>query len=168
MNQPGLIYSIVSDNINHHWTVPPGATIRSGQGTNSIVVDWGSLPGLVSVNSFNDCGVSQYRAVEVSLRDGIAITGSGHTDIKVIDKTGASLFPNPAINNVAVRFNSTNQMSYTIELQNMNGSILMQKNMIATTGLNSFNIDISRYASGMYLVNIKNAERNIRLMLTKE
>ena len=167
-NQHGLVYSIANDNISHHWLVPQDATIRSGQGTNSIVVDWGSLPGLVSVNSYNDCGALPYKEVEVSLRGGIAATGPGNTNIKVIDKTGASLFPNPAANNVTVRFNSINQMNYTIELQAMNGAILMQKNIIATRGSNSFNIDVSRYASGIYLINIKNADGNTRLKLTRE
>jgi len=50
----------------------------------------------------------------------------------------------------------------------MNGAILMQKNIIATRGSNSFNIDVSRYASGIYLINIKNADGNTRLKLTKE
>ena len=50
----------------------------------------------------------------------------------------------------------------------MSGAILMQKNVIAAKGMNSLNLDISNYAAGIYLINIKNGERKISLKLTKE
>lgn len=49
-NQTGVTFSIqnVAD-ATFSWSVPPDATIVSGQGTNTIVVNWGSTPGDVSV-----------------------------------------------------------------------------------------------------------------------
>jgi hypothetical protein len=43
----------------YNWTVPAGATLLSGQGTNSIYVDWGtSTGGNLQVTAQNGCGVS--------------------------------------------------------------------------------------------------------------
>lgn len=39
----------------YNWTVPPGATVTSGQGTNSILVTFGNTAGNVSVNVSNVC-----------------------------------------------------------------------------------------------------------------
>ncbi len=39
-----------------NWTVPDGATITEGQGTNSITVNWGEAAGAVSVEISGDCG----------------------------------------------------------------------------------------------------------------
>ncbi|HBI81649.1 MAG TPA: glycoside hydrolase family 1, partial [Bacteroidales bacterium] len=49
-NQTGITFSIqnVTD-ATFTWSVPADATIINGQGTNSIVVNWGSTPGDVTV-----------------------------------------------------------------------------------------------------------------------
>src|ERR1035437_5615271 len=49
-NATNVTYSIVnSAGSTYTWTVPPGATIVSGQGTNSIVVNFGTSSGNVTV-----------------------------------------------------------------------------------------------------------------------
>lgn len=42
------------------WSVPEGATITSGQGSNEITVDFGATGGDVSVEVANDCGMDSY------------------------------------------------------------------------------------------------------------
>lgn len=49
------------------WTVPAGATLNSGQGTNSISVTFSSFSsGNISVNATNNCGVSKDRDLSLS------------------------------------------------------------------------------------------------------
>ncbi|MBS1634376.1 MAG: PHB depolymerase family esterase [Bacteroidetes bacterium] len=49
--QNGVSYSVpLHSGSTYTWTVPAGATIVSGQGTNSIVVNFGNTPGQVSVS----------------------------------------------------------------------------------------------------------------------
>jgi beta-glucanase (GH16 family) len=49
-NQTNVAFSIQNiTDATFEWTVPSDATIVSGQGTNSIVVNWGTTPGSVSV-----------------------------------------------------------------------------------------------------------------------
>ncbi len=59
-NSTSLTYSVpvVSDVISYNWTVPAGATIVSGSGTSSIVVNMGSTSGNITVTAVNACGSS--------------------------------------------------------------------------------------------------------------
>ncbi len=53
----GQIYSVQSNiGSTYNWTVPAGAVITSGGGTNSIVVDFGSTNGIISVQEQNASG----------------------------------------------------------------------------------------------------------------
>ena len=54
--------------INYNWTVPAGATINSGQGTNSISVTWNTTPGgNVCVDWTNNCGTSPQTCTTVTV-----------------------------------------------------------------------------------------------------
>jgi xyloglucan-specific exo-beta-1,4-glucanase len=56
-NSVGVIYSIPSDSgSTFNWSVPPGATIVSGQGTDSITVNFGNNGGTVQVTETNSFG----------------------------------------------------------------------------------------------------------------
>lgn len=64
----GIIYSVpAAAGMNYNWTIPAGATIVSGQGTNSIIVDFPctSLSGYITVTANNNCGVSAVRKLHV-------------------------------------------------------------------------------------------------------
>ena len=79
---PSVIYTVGMDtNVQtYNWQVPTGATIVSGQGLNSITVDYGvnAVSGTVSVNGINGCGsgISSTLAVTVNQRpSSTTITG---------------------------------------------------------------------------------------------
>ncbi|MDO7874212.1 family 16 glycosylhydrolase [Hymenobacter sp. ASUV-10] len=49
-NDQGIAYQVAAvTGATYAWTVPNGATIASGQGTNAVQVNWGTTSGLVSV-----------------------------------------------------------------------------------------------------------------------
>ncbi|HYG39026.1 MAG TPA: family 16 glycosylhydrolase [Cytophagales bacterium] len=55
-NETGLTYAIDSlANTTYTWTVPEGATITSGGGTNKITVTWNNATGSVSLDISNNC-----------------------------------------------------------------------------------------------------------------
>lgn len=56
----GEAYSVavISGATSYTWTVPPGASITSGQGSISITVDFGSSSGDICVVTNNNCGSS--------------------------------------------------------------------------------------------------------------
>ncbi len=57
-NDIGMTFSApLLHSTTYTWSVPADATISSGQGTNSIIVDWGTTEGEVQVDIDNDCGL---------------------------------------------------------------------------------------------------------------
>jgi len=70
VNQTGVGYSIatVLGATSYLWTVPTGATIVAGQGTDSIIVDFGLNSGNICVSASNSCGTStdSCQAISVS------------------------------------------------------------------------------------------------------
>lgn len=59
--QTGIVYTVpaISNASGYTWVIPPGATITSGNNTNSITVDFGigAQSGPVTVEGTNSCGV---------------------------------------------------------------------------------------------------------------
>lgn len=62
-NATGLNYSIneIPGATNYNWSIPPGAAITGGNGTNSIIIDFGVQGGNISVSAENGCGISESR-----------------------------------------------------------------------------------------------------------
>jgi uncharacterized protein (TIGR02145 family) len=75
-NATAVAYSIsaVTDATSYTWSVPAGAIITSGQGTTSIMVDFGTTGGNISVLSENSCGKSIYTDLNITV---ILISNSG-------------------------------------------------------------------------------------------
>ncbi len=78
-----VAYSIseMSDATSYSWTVPAEASIVSGSGTNSILVDFGTTSGNVSVTASNSCGSSDARVLAVTVSPnsvGGSISGSSN------------------------------------------------------------------------------------------
>lgn len=67
-NETGAVYSVTNTaGSTYTWTVPTGATIVSGQGTNSITVDWGTTGGQISVVETIQCGDGPTVTLDVTL-----------------------------------------------------------------------------------------------------
>ncbi|MBW6490678.1 MAG: PKD domain-containing protein [Lentimicrobium sp.] len=70
-NTTGVIYSInpVTDAISYQWTVPAGATIVSGIGTNSITIDYSTLAvsGTITVTPANGCGDGNTSSLDITV-----------------------------------------------------------------------------------------------------
>ncbi len=64
----GIAYSIapVSGATQYNWTLPAGATIASGQNSNSITVNFGTSGGNITVTASNDCGTSTSSSLTVN------------------------------------------------------------------------------------------------------
>ncbi|WP_129748160.1 family 16 glycosylhydrolase [Flavobacterium anhuiense] len=62
-NETSKTYSVNAiAGATYNWTVPAGATIASGQGTNSVTVNWGTSGGDVSVAAtVSGCNVNTYK-----------------------------------------------------------------------------------------------------------
>lgn len=78
--EQGVVYSIsqVPNATGYTWGVPPGAMLVSGQGTNSISVDYpsGATSGVVSVFGFNSCGSGPASELAVTV-NGLPLADAG-------------------------------------------------------------------------------------------
>ncbi|HEX7414261.1 MAG TPA: T9SS type A sorting domain-containing protein, partial [Bacteroidia bacterium] len=101
INQTGVTYSVTNTaSTTYTWTVPTGATIASGQGTNQIAMNFATSSGNVSVIETNSvsCKVGPLNLyVTVGGTTGINQVGVMNDELKV--------YPNPAstIINVELR-----------------------------------------------------------------
>lgn len=59
-NASGIVYSIttLANASTYTWTVPSGASVASGQGTNSATVNFGTSGGNICLTASNGCGIS--------------------------------------------------------------------------------------------------------------
>ncbi len=80
-----ISYSVdpVPDASSYLWTVPPDATIVTGQNTDSISVQWGANSGDISIVAINNCGEStpQTRTIGLETLPGPAGTIAGNDTV---------------------------------------------------------------------------------------
>jgi hypothetical protein len=74
-----------------------------------------------------------------------AITASGN---------GLKVYPNPANETAIVEFGTAKAGVYTLQVEDAAGRVLFTKHDVASAGKNTFQIDVSRFAQGMYEVTI--------------
>jgi hypothetical protein len=145
---------LVASATSYTWIVPAGATIVSGQGTNTVVVNYGTLTGsqTIKVRTTNVCGVSSAdKSLTLS-----AGTCPGAREELVTPKLIAevSLYPNPAKDVFNLEFNAASNGEMTLTIYNINGGLISTKNVKLTEGNNLISEDVSSLASGIYFVQI--------------
>ena len=59
--------AVVNNATSYNWSVPSGANIAFGQGTNSILVNFSSTPGNISVTAVNACGSSSASVLAITM-----------------------------------------------------------------------------------------------------
>jgi len=90
--QIGVVYTVepIANATSYEWTIPAGANIITGTGTNSIVVDYSRIAesGMVTVYGTNSCGEGSVSSLEITVnllpvtpvitRDNYTLTSSAH------------------------------------------------------------------------------------------
>ena len=142
------------------WTVPAGATIVSGQGTTSVVVNYGSLTGsqTIKVLATNACGVSS-ALKSVTLASGSCPLNK-QSEFNSALVTEVKLYPNPATNVFNVELNASTDAEMEMTVYSMNGSLVNSKNIQVTEGNNTITEDISSLSTGIYFVKFTNSSSN--------
>ncbi len=128
--------------LTYNWTLPAGAGINSGQGTNAINVNWGTTAGSVTVSAVNACGSSVNRSLSVAL---LSCAQNGEAEsLALIPDEEAELYiyPNPNDGQFFIKTNSPGnfmlmnnlgQVIQVFSLNNENGMIKEINNL--PTGL---------------------------------
>ena len=83
---------------------------------------------------------------------------------KMNNHSSISVFPNPAKTNATISFSADGK--YSIVVTDFSGKVLQTKIGVAIKGSNTIQLDVSNYASGVYLITItdeKNKKQTIKL-----
>ena len=158
-NQTFSIPAVVGAS-TYTWTVPVGATVVSGQGTTSVVVNYGSLTGnqTIKVLATNSCGVSS-ALKSVTLTSGACpIAKQSEFNNSLINEV--KLYPNPATNVFNVELNASTDTQMEMSVYSMNGSLVSSKNIQVTEVNNTITEDISSLSTGIYFVKFTNTSSN--------
>ena len=131
---------------SYMWTVGNGATIVSGQGTNSIVIDWGTevVNGTdVTVIAYNDNDCAgEESSIQVEFSVGVSEIDFAST---------LSAFPSPAHSTCQVNLTSDLSTGQILcQLHDMSGAL--SKTFVIVDGIAT--IDVSSLASGQYLMSV--------------
>ncbi|HEY6974637.1 MAG TPA: T9SS type A sorting domain-containing protein [Chitinophagaceae bacterium] len=131
-------------------------------------------PGNYSVTAtFSNGCVITSKTIKIS-RTGNESIASSENILNAVAADGKSnnalfAYPNPVKNTVTINYSAKQHGKYVFELTELNGKVLLHKEINATQGLNTTTIDMGRFAKGIYFVNIVSADlRRQSIKLNKE
>jgi hypothetical protein len=151
-NQAGVAYSTTAVvGLTYTWTVPTGASIVSGQGTNSIVVNFGANAGTVSVKANNACGSSAVRSFTVA-KVACRISEDGSL---VEEAPALEIFPNPGQGMYTVRIAGITGNAVA-KVYSMTGQLVQQ--IAIAEGTQQIPLNLNDAAEGIYLLRFESVE----------
>ncbi|MEP7170985.1 MAG: T9SS type A sorting domain-containing protein, partial [Bacteroidota bacterium] len=137
----------------YNWTVTIG-TITAGQGTNSMNMTWGSGTGNVSVNATNTCGASSNKTQTFTS------TCREEESQPALRSHQLTVYPNPAHDKVTVSIVVKEQTSLKLQLTDISGRVILSENFSASTGLNTYDLNLNQFSKGVYLLEVQTAGEN--------
>jgi hypothetical protein len=147
-----LVYSVVNTNgSSYQWTVPSGANINNGQGSNLISVNFNTNFGIITVTETNTDGcVGQLQEITVDCNVGI-VNNEG---------LNISVYPNPVNDYFYLSFNDTFE-SVALKLYDNMGKIV--KSIIVQ---NQEEINVQDLARGIYYgtVTFENETKSFKII----
>jgi hypothetical protein len=130
--------------------VPPGTAIVSGQGTNSIVVNFGNKGGNIKVQATNPCGSSAFRNKKVNKSNCRLIAPENSQKINKI-----SVYPNPASGVLWIALDSGTKQPCSIRIMDVTGHIVYTDTKTMQEEKNTIDIDITKIPAGVYMLTIE-------------
>jgi hypothetical protein len=142
------------------WTVPTGATIVSGQNTNTVVVNYGALrtAQTIKVKVTNGCGLSSaIKSVALTYSACSPSSIATNTTTEEMSKVSVTeMYPNPTTDTFNVELTATKSGSVSVAVYSFDGLIVSSKNIQLSEGNNVLNENLSSQRSGIYIVKITN------------
>ncbi|MEO8769404.1 MAG: YDG domain-containing protein [Ferruginibacter sp.] len=140
------------------WTIPVGATLVSGQGSNSIEVSYPgtAVNGSVSAQSFNNCGSSTIRSTQAKLpacSEGRPTFAKGGTEATTPapEPMKVNVYPNPTVSDFKLQVVTTGKEAIHVRVLDMQGRELKS---ITVMPYQTINIG-SDLRSGSYMMEVR-------------
>jgi hypothetical protein len=134
------------------WTTPNG-TITAGQNSNNVDVTWGTGAGNVTVRAYNTCGASSTRT------QSFATAGCREESFDFAQGDGVNfiVYPNPAHDKATVSIYVKENAVFNITLTDISGRTTWSENRVGNEGVNTYDIDLTRFSKGIYMLEVKSA-----------
>jgi hypothetical protein len=164
-NESGIEFNAdvtnLAGNYTLSWTYPssPVASYLLGGGNSpSLLLNWGTGNGTISVTATNSCGsgTKVYNAV-VSCREGSLVPASK-----------LNVYPNPTTGIVNVEFTVAEKGNVNVQVLDIAGRIMMTQNAKTVVGANAMQLDLKALAKGVYLINLQNNNGNSQVRVVVE
>jgi hypothetical protein len=159
VNQQGVPYSItpVFGATSYNWTVPPGSSVASGQGTTAATVNFGATAGKVTCFATNACG-SKSGIITITFNCRMGMDAAPSFDVNVI--------PNPAIDRTEIVISGSADDKVVVTLSNILGKDVMRR-VYDVQQDSRIPIDISELSKGIYMVSVQQGTitRHVRLVV---
>lgn len=148
-NQPNVTYTIddVTGATSYVWTIPSDATIASGDGTTTIIINFGDEVGDVCVAAKNGVGTSATSCLTTEVCD-----GGGTTAVTewVENESLISVHPNPTTDFITIAGEFDELTIFDIQ-----GSTVYYSSEKTS---NDIVIDVTKYEPGVYFINAQQGE----------
>lgn len=148
--------------VTYTWTVPSGATIISGQNTNTVVVYYGALTGTQSIKlkTTNACGVSSV-IKSLTLTEGSCPVLFKQDDAVISVINNIKLYPNPT--NSILSFETTNDKTVDkVVVIDLLGKVILEEKP------ENNQINVERLAAGTYILQAFSVEEKFISKFVKE
>jgi hypothetical protein len=151
-NAANVGYTIASiPNVTtYSWTVPTGATIVSGQGTQNITVNFASTSGNITVTGSNTCGTGTPSSMAVTVNalpvptiSGNASACQGSTNTYTTQagqssyiwsvSSGGQILSGQGTSSVSIKWNNTGSQTVSVNYTNSNGCTAINPTSFAVT-----------------------------------
>ena len=155
VNHSGYAYSIdpIANATSYVWSLPAGATIATGQGTNSITVDFtqDAESGNIGVYGVNDCGLGISSTLPV-----IVSECAGVAENALLSKV--TLFPNPVEGKLNLRIAGQEEM-LDLEVRDVTGQLVVSDRLTGLQNNDTRQVDVTTLRNGIYFIRLSNGNR---------
>jgi hypothetical protein len=147
------------------WTVVDGAVIVSGQGTNSVEIDFAAVSALKTTNKLtvvakNTCGISS-AVKSITLSSTACPAPARLAAPEVVAVSATEVYPNPTSGNFNIDITASKVGVVEMAIYSFEGQMIVSpKTVQLQEGLNTINEDISSLKNGIYFVQIANSTTN--------
>ena len=168
-----LCYNVLGQNFicpttagasTYTWTVPSGVSIVNGQGNDTIVLNFSTIPGgngVLSVVAGNNCGISGSRSLTLNYLNCPRLAGG--------EENAFRLYPNPAGDEVWIEFEQDMIGQGEIRCINMLGQVVHSEELIFDHKTKRMYFNTTKLKEGIYSLTIvlSNASYSARLIISR-
>lgn len=150
---------------NYVWTVVDGAVIVSGQGTNSVEVNFSAVAALKTSNKLtvlatNACGSSTaIKSITLTSSTCPAARVSSTTK-ESISVTATEVYPNPSTTEFNIDITASKAGSVQVIVYTFEGNMVSTRSIQLLEGNNTITQDVTSLNNGIYFVQIANSSNN--------